>query len=342
MPPASAPREDDDVIEDYEVLDEQPSRPAKAGGQPVLRKQPSVNGRQQPAGGRKPTSSVRPGSTARAAAVPQPVPNDDAAMEGGEEPPAYDPNKGKISHRASMQIWIACIAITVLGLGAVAADAIFDPLGRRNKFTESNTNKPTNTKKGPAPLPEDPIAKRAEIYKRNVEMDGQRVRNSKAYKQYQAAYYKFRESRTTARGLMGDEKFTRADRMKAWGDVFRDYYTVKYWGMLLANQYREKADEGFEPVSMKDDEARMRLAKEKGDDILKEGNVRFQAAVNQIDAWASDINQFWADKKNDLEINDAFVDEKVKPIFKAAKEKFENATAEPPKFDPADLEAVKE
>jgi hypothetical protein len=331
---APAPREDDDIVEDYEVLDEQPSRPAakSGGGKPVLRKQTSV-------GGKRPSAPVRPGSQSRAV-VPPPEP--DPTDEVLEEPPAYDPNKGKISSRASMQIWIVCIAITVLGLGAVAVDAIFDPLGRRNNAISNANNKPKNTNKAASNAPKDPVAERAETFKRTVDMDMQRVRNSKAYKAYQAAYYKFREARSNAIGARADEKASRADRQKAWAEVYREYYTVKYWSILFISAYKEGADSGFEPCSLKDEEARIRLSKEKGNDILKPENIKYQAASTLIDAWSSDINSFWSDKKNDLDISDVFTEEKLKPVFKAAKDRFEKATSEPPVFDQADLDSIKE
>lgn len=337
MPPASAPREDDDIVEDYEVLDEQPSRPAakSAGGKPVLRKQSSV-------GGKKPSAPVRPGSQSRAAVPPSQPDSTDDVEEVLEEPPAYDPNKGKISSRASMQIWIVCIAITVLGLGAVAVDAIFDPLGRRNNSISNANNKPNNTKKTPSNAPKDPVAERAENFMRTVNMDMQRVRNSKAYKAYQAAYYKFREARTNAIGLGADKEAKTADRNKAWAEVYREYYTVKYWSVLFIKTYREAADSGFEPCSLKDEEARIRLSKEKGNDILKPENVKYQAASTLIDAWSSDINEFWTNGKTDHVISQVYTDDKLKLVFKAAKDKFEKATGEQPEFNQADLDSIKE
>ncbi len=341
MPPASAPREDDDVVEDYEVLDEQPSRPASksGGGKPVLRKQPSVNGKQQPAGGRKPTAPMRPGSASRAA-----VPQEDTATEVAEEPPPYDPNKGKISSRASLQIWIVCIAITVLGLGAVGADIAFDPLGRRNNSGLNTTNnKQKSNSKAANTAPKDPLAEKAEAFKRTCDMEMTRLMQKKPYKFYRDAYHKFRATRSTAYDVKADEKSTIADRQKAWAEVYRDYFLAQYAKNMFMNEYRGGADDGFEAIALKDEAARMKLVKDKGNDVLKEGNLRFQAATSLVDAWAPDVNEFWTGvRKGDSFVGDVFSDDKHKPIFKAAKDKYEKSCQEPPVFDQADLDAIKE
>lgn len=342
MPPKPAPRDDDDVVEDYEVFDEQPSAkmPASksgskpAAGAPVMRKQPSV------AGGRKPSAPVRPGSSARPA-VPAQQPYEPAGGEG-EEPPVYDPNKGKISAKSAKQIWIICIGITVLGLGAVGADLALDPFGRRGNSAASNANnRPKNTPKTDN-RPKDAVGERAENFKRTVEMEQTRLMQKKPYKFYRDAYHKFRNTRSAAFDAKADEKSSTADRQKAWAEVYRDYFAVQYAKNLFLSVYREGVD-GFEPISMRDEESRLNLAREKGDEILKEPIVRLQAAAGLVDAWSSDINEFWTGlRKGDHFVAEVLGDDKWKPVFKAAKEKYEKSQGDPPVFDQADIDAIKE
>ena len=338
MPPKPAPRDDDDVVEDYEVFDEQPSnkRPAaKSGaGQPVLRKQPSV------AGGRKPTAPMRPGSASRQAVAP--VEGDPGEGSEFEQPPAYDPNKGKISARSAKQIWIICIAITVFGLSAVVVDYVFDPMGRRNKGNPINGNTKAGNTAKKDDRPKDPLSELAENFNRSVGMEMSRLRQKKPFKFYQTAYNKFVGTRSMAYDAMADKETSKAAREKAWAEVYNDYYQAQYAKNLFMSVYRQGMD-GVETITLKDEEARMRLAKDKGDAILKEDFVRLQAAATLVDAWSADVNQFWTGmRKGDSFVGDIFLDERYKPVFKVSKDKFEKACGEPPVFDQADLEAIKE
>lgn len=341
MPPKPAPRDDDEVVEDYEVFDEQPSnkRPAaKSGaGQPVLRKQPSV------AGGRKPTAPMRPGSASRQAVAPA-VPEIGGEGEAAEyeQPPAYDPNKGKISAKSAKQIWFICIAITVLGLGAVGADIAFDPLGRRNKGQQINSNNKAGNTAKKDNRPKDPVSELAENFNRSVGMEMSRLRQKKPFKFYQTAYNKFVGTRSMAYDAMADKETSKAAREQAWAEVYNDYYQAQYAKNLFMSVYRQGMD-GVETITLKDEEARIRLAKDKGEAILKEDFVRLQAAATLVDAWSADVNQFWTGmRKGDSFVGDIFLDERYKPIFKESKARFEKACGEPPVFEPADLDAIKE
>jgi hypothetical protein len=330
-----APRDDDEVVEDYEVLDEQPSRPAgkSGGGKPALPKQPS-------AGGRKPSAPVRPGS--RSQPKVQPDENGDAA-EGAGEPPVYDPNKGKISSRASLQIWIVCIAITVLGLGAVAVDAIFDPMGRRNSgLSNTANNKPKNVGKTTNVQPKNPTEEKALAFKGQVELERTRVRQKKVFKYFDGAYNKFREVRTNAYDVKAGGA-GKAERDKAWAEAIREYYNVSYALRLLDYTYKKNADEDFMPVGRLDDmEELTGLVKSNAAALQKEGNIRYQAAYTIIGVYSADIKEFRILISKDVEVNNVFSDEKMIPLFKEAKVKCEKAQQMEPEFDPADIEAVKD
>ena len=327
-----APRyDDDDVVEDYEVLDPAPSnsgnrRPQAAQGGAVLRKQSSQSG------GRKPSTRVQP---------PQAEQPSDGDETAAEEPPAYDPNKGKISARASKQIWIICIVITVLGLGAVIVDVALDPFGRKIPAAQNGA---TNTKQNAPKVsnrPRNPIEERAEAYKRTVDMEVTRLMQKKAYKFYRAAYDKFRETRSDAYAKKAKEGSTADERNQAWADTFRDYYGVKYAQTLFVYSCQKDADSGFMPINMRDEEERLALAKS-GPDILKEGNVRYQAAQTLVDNYSADIGDFWSMKKNLVEVGEVWANDKYKPVFAVNKDKFEKTSSAEPEFDPKDLEAIKE
>lgn len=341
MPPKPAPRDDDDVVEDYEVFDEEPSaklppsksaQKAAGSGAPVMRKQPSV------AGGRKPSAPVRPTSNVRPAVAAQ-----DPPEYGDEQPEAYDPNKGKISAKSAKQIWIICIAITVIGLGAVGADIAFDPLGRRNNPATANNQSKANNKPKVNDLPKDPVAQLAENFKRTVEMEMGRIRQKKAFKFYEAAYNNFRGTRSMAYDAMADKDASIASRQKAWAEVYNDFYKAQYAKNLFLYTYRGDLPEDVTSISLNNEEERLKLAREKGDAILKEEFVRFQAASSLVDRWSADVNEFWTGmRKSDKFVGDVFTDDRYKPVFKASKDKYEKSGGTPPEFDPADLAAIKE
>lgn len=98
--------DDDDIIEDYEEIStDSPVRRVNSGqGGPVQR----------------PSGSVRPSTTAMPAL-------------DGEQDEFAAPTKGKITRKSAKLIWIICIAVSVLGVGAVLVDMLVDPLGRHKK-----------------------------------------------------------------------------------------------------------------------------------------------------------------------------------------------------------------
>jgi hypothetical protein len=105
---------DDDIIEDYEELTDESEvkHVESARGGPVDRPTKQV----------KPSDHVRPGSSVSGVPAGGPA--------GGPAGSSDDRPKGKITKKQAKLIWIVCIAITVLGLGAVIVDIAVDPLNR--------------------------------------------------------------------------------------------------------------------------------------------------------------------------------------------------------------------
>ena len=112
--------DDDDIVEDYEEVstDSPVRRVNSAQGGPV----------QRPSGGVRPSTAAMP------------------ALSDEELAAA---NKGKITQKSAKMIWIVCIAVCVLGVGAVLVDMLVDPLGRHkagpapaNNDTASGDNTP--------------------------------------------------------------------------------------------------------------------------------------------------------------------------------------------------------
>lgn len=337
-----APRyDDDDVVEEYDVLDATPSssrspsgksssaKPPAQGG-PVLRKQPSQQG-----AARRPSAPVTPGPEAQAEGDVQYV--EEAGGQGA---------RNQISAKNAKMIWAICIGITVLGLGAVIGDIAFDIFGRRAgglPVSNTNTRKSGGTPKGTPERPKNPDEVKALEFKGLVQNEMQRIRQKKVYKFFEQAYAKFREARTNAfdKKASGDGKDARD---AAWAEAIKGYYEATYALRLLEWTYKQGADEDFMTAAKLDDlEELVGLVKSNAVALKKEANIRYQAAYSIISAYSRDIKDFrsgWISK--DVEVNNVYSSDKYKAVFADAKLKCEKAEQMSPEFDPKDLEAVKD
>lgn len=297
-----APRyDDDDVVEEYDVLETTPSsakspsgksssKPSAQGG-PVLRKQPSQQG-----AARRPSAPVRPG----------PDPQSEGEAQYAEEAPAQG-GRNQISARNAKMIWAICIGITVLGLGAVVGDIAFDIFGRRAgglPVSNANSGKGGGTPKGTPERPKNPDEVKALEFKGLVQNEMQRIRQKKVYKFFEQAYARFREARTNAfdKKASGEGKDTRD---AAWAEAIKGYYEATYALRLLEWTYKQGADEDFMTAAKLDDlEELVGLVKSNASALKKEANIRYQAAYTIISAYARDIKDFrsgWISK--DVERN---------------------------------------
>ncbi|MCB9894688.1 MAG: hypothetical protein H6839_09575 [Planctomycetes bacterium] len=258
--------DDDDVIEDYEeVQSESAVRRVNSGqGGPVKR---------PPTGG-----AARPQTSA------MPALDDEGRPMG--------PSKGKITQKQAKLIWIICIVIVVLGLGAVGTDYVLN----KNKGGGGNTvdpNVPANNRRTGLP-PEHVQSPREKLESEFVtavvgkmgQMDG-----SKAWDFYWTSVLEFDASYEKAKALKSEATTPSEELEAAWADTIKHYYKAKYAADLFRFHFGESKVDFFAiNIRSKDDLSML------NDDELKNDAIRtFQAASSKIDAKSTNVNKFKTD-----------------------------------------------
>jgi hypothetical protein len=309
--------DDDDIVEDYEeVSTDSPVRKvSSAQGGPVKR----------------PTSGARPSTTAMAALPPE---------EGQYAEPG---GKGKISHKSAKLIWIVCIAITVLGVGAFVADVAFDLFGRRKgaNTTQVNTDTPRSNRTGLPPRESrNPRQQAEDDFQGAVVTMMKQMEDSKAWDLYwlsflefDAAYDKAIEQKKA--GAAGQELDA------AWAETIRCWYKTRYASELFKHHFdRNDVSLDFFPINISDRGQYADLTTEQ----LQNADIRtYQAAHAKIDTKSAKVNKFQTDVlKYDLAAsNVAQNTEWETKVFGEYKEKWKAASAPSGKrFDETDLEFV--
>jgi hypothetical protein len=252
--------DDDDIVEDYQEVSTDSARRVQSGqGGPVQ----------------------RPG----------------AADNADDETPGMDARKGKITQNSAKKIWFICIAITVLGVAAVAVDYFIDPLKRRGGDggggARTNTESGNGDRRNTAPrenlTPEQKLQREflnAVIYKMK-EMDA-----SKAWDFYWVSYLEFDDTYDKAATLKKKEGVDQAELEEAWAIAIKHYYKARYAGEL----FKYRFDEGFiskeyMPISLSGDDVTFL-----DEETLRNNKARtYQAAYSKIDAKSTSINLFKTD-----------------------------------------------
>jgi hypothetical protein len=256
--------DDDDIVEDYEEVSSDSARRVASGG-PV----------QRPAGGRPATSAVP--------ALPQ------------DEDELAAAQKGKISKSSAKLIWIICIAVTVLGVGAVLVDIFFDPLGRKGPGGGGATVPANN---GPAPRANrkeenlSPEQKLQREFLTDVINKMKALDAGKAWDFYWLSYLEFDDAYGKAATLKKEGTAKAEELDEAWALAIKHYYKAKYAAELFRYRYdKDNISKEYMPISLD------------GDDVsfveeaqLKDDRVRtYQAAYSKIEAKSVSINLFKTD-----------------------------------------------
>jgi hypothetical protein len=145
-------------------------------------------------------------------------------------PPNNGPRpKGKISQSQAKLIWIVCIAITVLGLGAVGVDLFLDPLGRRvPQPVVEQPQPPQQPRTRPQQqLTEHQLLARQFAHKAN-EFRQEVVRSDI----HEATFQKIQD----ARDALGAAQNDRAEN-ELWARTWREYYQAAYLFELFKHLY---------------------------------------------------------------------------------------------------------
>ena len=279
--------DDDDVVEDYDEVEEDTSsapagRVGPEGGGPV----------------RRPSRPVR--------ATDQVLPPDD--YDNGE----FDPHKGKITQNSAKLIWIVCIVVTVLGIAAVVVDAVWDPLDRRPpalKPDKADRGRPrVNRRRIPPAKTLTPHEKRAKTFIRMVAGSKAAMTNSRAWDLFMTAYWQFDYNswhyhHLKRKGVTGDELKTAATA------AIEAYLDGRYAAELfLAYHYANRVD-GFPLVDT--DEWEMVL--ELDDEILDSKEAQeWQAADNKVGSRVTMMKKFRTDVvKNDLYVSNIWMSDEL-------------------------------
>lgn len=309
--------DDDDIVEDYEeVSTDSPARRVNsAQGGPVKR----------------PASGARPSTTAMAALPP----DDEQSVEVG--------GKGKISHKSAKLIWIICIAITVLGVGAFVADVAFDLFGRRKgaNTTAVNTDTPRSNRTGLPPREaRSPRQQAEDDFQGAVVTMMKQMEDSRAWDLYWLSFLEFDAAYDKAIELKKADS-TGEELEAAWAETIRCYYKTRYASELFKHRYdRNEISLDFFPINISDRGQYADLTTEQ----LQSADIRtYQAAHAKIDTKSAKVNKFQTDVlKYDLTAsNVAQNSEWEAKVFGEYKNKWKAASvASGKQFDPDDLEFV--
>jgi hypothetical protein len=302
--------DDDEIIEDYEEVknDSGVRRVNSAQGGPVKR----------PSAGVRPSTSVMPGL------------NDDANLEDGA------PAKGKITKKSARNIWIICIVICVLGVGAVVADLIFgftkkDPVAANNAAPRDNRGSlPPSRVETPRQKLEKEF--RADVSARAAAMDA-----SRAWDFYWTAVLEFEDAWNDAAKLKSAEGTSQEALEEGWAIAIKHYYKVRYAILLFKFHHGEHEVDYFSINISNADEMSMLPDENLTNDAIK----RYQAAASKLDSRGTRINRFQPDVlKNDLTASKVLGSEEwSNNVFGEARAKYEAGTER--NFDQADLEFIK-
>jgi hypothetical protein len=144
-----------------------------------------------------------------------PPPGNGGPDQNGERP------KGKISKSQAKLIWIICIAVTVLGLGAVGIDLFLDPLERRK---HQQAQVPQQPQPQPKRKKRQPELTEHQLLARTFAVRANEFRTSAMDS---AAHEEAWEALQAARRALSAAQEDRADTA-LWAEAWRTYYRAAY------------------------------------------------------------------------------------------------------------------
>jgi hypothetical protein len=302
--------DDDDIIEDYEEIstDSPVRRVESAQGGPV----------------RRPSAGVRPSTTA------MPALGDEQGL----------PPKGKITRKSARNIWIVCIAITVLGLGAVIADVAFDAFGRGKGGVQPVDNGQAQDNRITPPPRRENLTERQKLEREFRSAVNAMIRDmdaSRAWDFYWTAVLEFDHYYEQARILKNTEGVAAEDLEEGWAKSITHYYKAKYAAELFKHHFdKDGISKDYMPINVSSDEVEFL-----SDPDLNDARVRlYQAANSKLDSRATNVNKFRTDilkyEETARRVHES--EEWAAKHFGPWQAKLEEANKG--SFDPADLEFV--
>jgi len=297
--------DDDDIVEDYEEVssDSGVRRVQSAQGGPVK----------------------RPGGRPATSAMPALPPDENAEQQS---------QKGKITKQSAKLIWIICIAITVLGVGAVAVDLIFDPLGRGKAPDDpaANNGQPAANRGGRTTPREILTEHQQKAVAYGIEVHKYRAQ-ALGCRGYDLLRLKMKEM---------DKKFSTANETRTddalWVEAWTAYYDAEYaLELYFAANKTNRLDNSFTLVSDYRDREECEILED--DELEDPVRQRKQGVYQAVTSETKTLNN--QKKKLTAFVVSANVldKEEHKPAIDAAKAKF-TAARDKQEFLPEDLEYV--
>lgn len=338
---------EDEIIEDYEEVAPDESQ---AGAHKVVAAQGGPV--QKPTREVKPSERLRPPGAANARpatsmnqALKQ-KPADEAsggAPEPGtpEELAAAHASRGKISAGQAKLIWIICIAVCVLGIGAVAVHYFFirDP---NAGIAQANNQKSNRT--GVLPPSNKPQKteheKNADAFVAAVSGWVAKMDRGRAWDFFLVGQFRFGRAVEKARDLKKKDAPV-AEQEQAWAEAIKAWYEARYRINVFILVNRDESVRDFLTADMNDRASVLGLRDADYKDVKLQ---MYHAAQFKLGRYTDDIKKFQTDViKNNIMVGNMFTSDKWKPFWADAKKKWDdsNPDAEVPWIDPADLEYCK-
>ncbi len=342
------PNYDDEVIEDYDevVPSEDSARKPKVAsgtGGPVQRPtreiKPSDKVKPGSAGNQRPATSMNPSPKPKSGAAARPAGIDPALGDlSPEEMAAATAGKGKITHSQAKLIWIICIGVCVLGVGAVAVHYFFfrepasGPVANNGPVNRPGLVPPKNTTE------KTPHEKRADTFVIFVGQAMQKMNRSRAWDFFMVGKLKFQNSLDAALDAKKKEA-SQEEQERLWAETIKAWYEAKYRAAVVRAVYWDPSIEDLLTVNISDRKEVLGL---RDQDLENEKFQIYQAAISKLDQQTAGIQKFQTDViKYDLVAGRVFASEKWPPTWESEKKKWNAAGDSPPNIPQEDLDFCK-
>jgi len=341
--------DDDEIIEDYEeVSGQEPAsgvrRVVSGQGGPVQKPtkdvKPSDKIRPPTSANPRPKTQMNPALKSKAAAAPAGAEGDEANMSADELAAAHA-GKGKITKQQAKLIWIICIAVCVLGVGAVGVHYFFlrDPGAAPPPVNNAPRNRPglTGTNTGPAKSEHE---QKADTFIRAVNGYDSLMGRSKAWDFFLVGQHNF--GRAVEKALKLKKDGAPKDELEsAWADAVKAWYEARYRINVFILVNRDESVRDFMTADLRSRESVLALTDA---DYANVKLQRYHAALEKVGRNSDNIKMFQTDViKNDIQVGNMFTSDKWKPHWAAEKKKWDDSNPDlgDPQIEAADLEYCK-
>ncbi|MBX3473431.1 MAG: hypothetical protein KF754_03545 [Planctomycetes bacterium] len=347
--------DEDEIIEDYEEVSPDDSQAgarkvASAQGGPVKKPsrevKPSDKVRPPTSANPRPSTQMNPSLKPRKeAAAAAPAADSGEAPEPGspEELAAAHASKGKITAGQAKLIWIICIAVCVLGLGAVAVHYFIfrDPNAGQPLPNSAKANRPNLLPSNNRPE-KSQHEKNADAFVSAVTGRVAYMNRSKAWDFFLIGQFQFGRAVEKARDLKRKDAPV-TEQETAWADAIKAWYEARYRINVFILVNRDDSLRDFLTADMNDRASILALTDRDYADIKIQN---YHAALLKLGRYTDDIKKFQTDViKNNIMVGNMFTSDQWKPHWAAERKKWEDSNPDredaEPWIDPSDLEYCK-